>query len=176
MQHDDLLNHEDITYAYRLAYVLNSYREPLLKDVETRFGLSRPEWTVLLCLSRQSGLISRDICAITGQARNSISRGVGLLERKGLIRRTPDGADGRRNVLELTAAGSDLYRRIVPFFQERERNMIGCLNAKELESLDHLLSKLCRHVPEWSWRKPIPDTSSADSKRTTLVRRPKEAD
>jgi DNA-binding MarR family transcriptional regulator len=157
MEHDELLNHEDITYAYRLAYILNFYREPLLKDVETKFGLSRPEWTVLLCLSRQPGLISRDICAITGQARNSISRGVGLLERKGLIRRTPDGKDGRRNVLELTPAGRAVYDRIVPHFQTRERAMIGCLDDDELARLDGLLTKLCRHVPDWASDPAIPN-------------------
>lgn len=129
-------------WAYRLAYVVNRYREPLLKHVEEEFGLIRPEWTVLLCLSVRQDIIAKDIWEITGQPRNSISRGAKSLEKKGLIRRCKSKFDRRRVILELTPLGGEMFDQLSPFFEDRETRLLSCLTEREAEQFKSLLIKM----------------------------------
>jgi len=43
-----------------------------------------------------------------------------------------------------------MYEDIMPMFEEGEREMLACLNKKELELLDKLLTKMVEAVPNWS--------------------------
>lgn len=138
-----------IPFAYRIAYLTNFYREPLLREIDLQFGLSRPEWTVLICLKYQDGTCATDICDITEQPRNNISRAVNLLTTKKLITREPDPTDARRTLLRLTRAGENLYERAMPMFVQREAQVLDCLDDHEREQLDRLLDKLCGAVPQW---------------------------
>lgn len=135
-------------WAYRLAYVVNRYREPLLKYVEEEFGLIRPEWTVLLCVSAREGIIAKDIWEMTGQPRNSISRGAKSLEKKGLIRRSKSETDRRRIILELTPLGKEMFDKISPFFEDRETHLLSCLTGPEVEQLQYLLIKMVGFMDE----------------------------
>ncbi|MFC3229897.1 MarR family winged helix-turn-helix transcriptional regulator [Marinibaculum pumilum] len=132
--------------TYRLGYLVNYYREPLMRDIEGRFGLIRPEWTVLLCLSAQQGLTASDICDMTGHLRAAVSRGVGLLEKKGLIERVGDESDGRRLRLFLTGRGREVFARIEPLLQAREDALLARLSAAERERLRRQLDHLCERV------------------------------
>lgn len=145
----NIVDGTSIRYAYRIAFLANFYREPLMRRMEREFALIRPEWTVLICLTFQDGLHARDICEITEQPRNTISRAVRTLSDKGLISHRVDTADARRTILRLTPAGRDLHARIMPMFEEGERRMLGCLNATERRQLDVLLDKLTHAVPDW---------------------------
>ena len=145
----ELANRSTIPFAYRMAYVINWYREPLLKQIESDFGFSRPEWTVLLCLSLGDTMISKDIARITGQPRNSISRAVERLVSKRLIRRSCHGDDRRKSYLDSTERGQALFQEMVVRFEARERQMLSALSAAEQVTLDRILNKLTANVPRW---------------------------
>jgi len=98
----------------------------------------------------RDSLNSRDICEITEQPSNTVSRGVSSLVKKGLIRTEPDSIDARRTVLYITAKGKLLYERIMPMFVERESKLLASLSEDEIQQLDGLLDKLSRDVPNWS--------------------------
>jgi DNA-binding MarR family transcriptional regulator len=142
-----LLESIPIRLAYKTAFITNFYREPLLYEMELGYGLTRPEWTILICLAYEDGLNPKDICAFTEQPRNNVSRGANMLEAKGLITRAPDPQDARRAVLCLTPEGSDLYARIMPAFVERETLVFGALDASERRTLDQLLTKVAKAMP-----------------------------
>ncbi len=146
----DIIDATSIRYGYRIAFLTNFYREPLLRRIEREYGLTRPEWTILICLTYRDGLNSRDICEITEQPSNSISRGVSALEAKGLIRRLPDDADARRMCLYILPAGRTMHDAIMPLFEQAEAEMLAPLSDNERDTLDHLLNKLARDVGRWS--------------------------
>lgn len=145
----DIVAGTPIPIAYRLAFLTNFYREPLMRRMEQEHGLIRPEWTILICLVYRDGLNPRDICEITEQPRNTISRSVASLEAKGFVRREPDPGDARRLMLRLTPAGRAAYDVIMPMFVEGEARLLACLEPSERETLEGLLDKLCRAVPRW---------------------------
>ncbi len=146
---EEIIRNTEIPLAYRLAYVANSYREPLLRTVEREFGLIRPEWTVLLCLAARSGLTSTEVAEVTGQARNSISRAVKLLEKKGFIERIQDRTDRRKASMLLTDKGHRIYEDVVDLFKRREVQMLNGLTPSERLTLETLLKKMTREVGNW---------------------------
>lgn len=148
----DIVDGTPIRFAYRIAFLTNFLREPLLRRMEKEFGIIRPEWTVLICLAFRDGLNPRDICEITEQPSNTVSRGVAALARKGLVTTEPDPDDARRTVLRLTPAGRATHDAIMPMFVEGERRMLACLTEDEVQALDRLLDKLARATPDWAQR------------------------
>jgi len=102
----DIIDSTPIPYGYRFSFLTNFFREPVLRKMEKEFGLIRPELTVLICLNSNQTCTSKDICEITEQPSNTVSRAVGSLEKKGHISRTTD--EKRTGTIELH------IRQIVP--------------------------------------------------------------
>jgi MarR family transcriptional regulator, temperature-dependent positive regulator of motility len=144
-----MLESNAVTHAWRLNYIASFYAVPFYLDLEQRIGISRPEYVILFCVIHRPGVTAGEIVTATGRPKNSISFAVTRLEKKGLIARRPNHADSRCMELRATAPGRAIYRRILPFLQERERRMLAPLSAEERERLGALLMKIALNVPEW---------------------------
>lgn len=144
-----ILNGTEIPTAYKIGYILNFYREPSFRAIETEFGLTRPEIVILLALHFRDGITASEFCEFSGHLKAGVSRAVIALEKKGLIRRQTDAADNRRQLLFVTEAGRELYGRYIPALRAREQAMLSCLSIAERRQLDRLLDKLAAHVPQW---------------------------
>lgn len=138
-----------IPTAFKIGYVLNFYREPSFRMIEAEFGLTRPEIVILIFLTVRDGATASEFCEFSGHLKASVSRAAILLDKKGLIRREPDPADSRRQLLWLTDQGRALYERYVPLLIAREEAMLACLSGSERQQLGALLDKLAAHVPNW---------------------------
>ena len=145
----DILDATPFPIGYRIAFLTNFWREPVLRQMEKDFGIIRPELTVLMCLSFQSDLYARDICEITEQPSNTVSRGVASLEKKGYITRSRDAVDTRRQVLNITQAGQKAHDAIMERFKSAEARMLGCLTPDEAQQLQHTLDKIAWDVGRW---------------------------
>ena len=144
-----ILDATDIPVGYRISFLTNFWREPLLRRMQRQTGLIRPELTVLICLDFQHNLNARDICEITEQPSNPVSRAVTSLTKKGLISRGPDKADSRRLVLNITQKGRVLHHQLMETFCAAEKKMLQTLSADEVKTLTALLDKLARDVTRW---------------------------
>lgn len=146
----EILHNNPILDAYLLNYVANFYVGPLLKVVDARQGLTRPEWIVIFCLSQRDGLNAQQISDVTGRAKSSVSHAIKLLQKKKLLHRTTDPVDGRRQVLKLTPAGRAAYSDLVTYFVEREEAMLACLTTAERRILRKLMTKLTDNMDDWT--------------------------
>ena len=145
----DIVDSTPIPFGYRISFLTNFFREPVLRRMEKEFDLIRPELTVLICLQFSATCTSKDICEITEQPSNTVSRAVGSLEKRGVITREADKNDARRHVLRLTENGTKLYHQVMELFVEAEAKLVECLSVEERGQLDTILGKLCRAVPDW---------------------------
>jgi DNA-binding MarR family transcriptional regulator len=146
----NILDGNPILDAYLLNYVANFYVGPLLKIVDARQGLTRPEWIVIFCLTQCDGLNAQQISDVTGRAKSSISHAIKLLEKKKMLQRTPDPHDARRRALQLTPKASQAYADLVGFFIEREKQMLACLSDSERRTLRKLMFKLTENMHYWA--------------------------
>jgi DNA-binding MarR family transcriptional regulator len=145
-----ILKNNPIPAAYRLNYVANFYVGPLIKRMEDKHRMTRPEWIVLFCLNQQTGLNAQQISNVTGRPKTSISTAVNQLQRKKLIIRHTDVKDGRRQVLRATEAGQKMYKAILRSFVTREADMLACLNRDERRVLMGLLDKIIENSASWA--------------------------
>jgi DNA-binding MarR family transcriptional regulator len=147
---DAILKGNPLPIAYRLNYLANFYVGPLIKNMEQEHGMTRPEWIVLFCLTRRSGLSAQQISDVTGRPKTSISAAVKQLQRKKLLSRSVDTNDGRRRVLEITEAGRRIYSAILVGFVRREADMVTCLSKDERSMFLQVLNKMIDNSALWA--------------------------
>ena len=83
----DILDGVKIPFAYKLGYMINSYREPSFRAIEATHGLTRPEILSLIFLYFRDGISAADICDFSGHLKNNISRAITALKAKRVVRR-----------------------------------------------------------------------------------------
>jgi MarR family transcriptional regulator, temperature-dependent positive regulator of motility len=147
---NEIIDGVAIPFAYKMGYMINSYREPSFRSIEAKFGLTRPEILTLIFLYHRDGISASDICDFSGHLKNNISRAVTALEKKGLLKRESDPLDQRRWVLLITEDGRNMHDRFMPGLIKREEEMMKCFNHKERAEFEVLLRKLCAHAASWS--------------------------
>ncbi len=146
MIRNTFLKKNDFPYFFRIQFLSSNFRDPLLRRIEQEHGLTRPEFSILICLALRAGISAIDIADITRQPENTLGRGVSLLLEKGFITKEPHPADGRRYKLYLTDAGREQYQAFIHLFVEADQAMVECLTAKERADLDAILDKMCAAV------------------------------
>ena len=102
-----------------------------------------------MCI-RDSESNARDICEITEQPSNTVSRAVVSLEEKSYITRSRDNLDARRIKLRITDSGQAVHDDLMKMFSQAEEVMLKHLTQKEVDRLNALLDKLARSAPQWS--------------------------
>lgn len=151
----EILDGISIPFAYKMGYLVNSYREPSFRSIESKLGLTRPEILTLIFLFHRDGITASEICDFSGHLKNNISRAVTALEKKGLIRRNSDSGDQRKLLLYITPTGRSMHERFMPGLQKRELEMMSVLSTRERDDLSRLLRKICSSTPAWSGKKHV---------------------
>lgn len=127
---------------YRLSVLANTVSRSLARTYSAQFDLSVPEWRVMAVLARMAPLSAGEVADRAAMDKVQVSRAVTRLCERALLNRQADGADRRRQRLELSRAGWKIYRRIVPPAQALQDRLEAALTPAEARQLDSLLSKL----------------------------------
>jgi len=116
-----------------------------LLDQEIRpFGLAEVEFRVLTTLYAQPDGVGHpsELCSRTGQSPANMSRISDALLELGLISRVPSVRDRRKLVLQITAAGEELVRRLVPTLYGPLEAMLEDFSAFEQQQMIEQLKRL----------------------------------
>jgi len=137
-------------FAFRFNYLGKFYNAPLYGWVRRRYGLTRPEYIVIHGLGLCTCATARDLSVSFGFPKNTLSRAIHNLVRRGLIERAPRTDDRRSFDLRLTASGSAIYDEALPFFIRMQEDMLRILSPAEREQLSVLLAKVALDTFTWS--------------------------
>ncbi|WP_444898529.1 MarR family winged helix-turn-helix transcriptional regulator [Microbulbifer sp. VAAC004] len=137
---------------YRLSVLSNRVSNAISQAYGARFHLTIPAWRVMAILGRFPDLSAAELVEQTAMDKVAISRAVSSLLKNDYITRSEDPADRRRQVLNLSELGSEVYARIVPLAQQYENDLIASLSSEEREQLDGIIEKLMVRAKEWSER------------------------
>ncbi|WP_285673637.1 MarR family winged helix-turn-helix transcriptional regulator [Paralimibaculum aggregatum] len=132
--------------AFRITYLGNAIINPVYDAIKRDFGLIRPEYTVLACLSHYPELTAQDVATISRQPRNTISRAVHRTLAEGYIERAPDPEDGRQARLRITPAGRALHKKAAAYMAARQEEVLAGLDAGERRTLGALLRKAAQYA------------------------------
>lgn len=111
------------------------------------------QYAALAAVKSNPGIDATRIAGMIAFDRTTISGVLERLESKGLIARTANAADRRAKLLEATAAGKTLLKKVEPAIQAAQERILAPLDTKEREQLLLLLAKLV-HLNNDSSRAP----------------------
>ncbi|MCW8127153.1 MarR family winged helix-turn-helix transcriptional regulator [Microbulbifer halophilus] len=137
---------------YRLSVLSNRVSNAIAQAYGTRFELTIPAWRVMAILGRFPDLSAADLVEQTAMDKVAISRAVSSLFKNDYISRSEDPSDRRRQVLNLTELGREVYERIVPLAQQYENDLMSSLSPEERQQLDSIIEKLMDRAQAWADR------------------------
>lgn len=106
------------------------------------FGLSVSRFNLLRHLEKRGRLTATDLCQLLLCDKANVTRLLDGLEREGLVRRTPDNADGRRAYVTLTLAGQTRLKEANEAYQASVLNRFNGFSSQEKLTLNELLGLL----------------------------------
>jgi MarR family transcriptional repressor of emrRAB len=118
---------------------LGQFFEPVFRKI----GLSENSFHVLCLLmsSDRNRASPSTLSEMVGTSRANMTRILGELEGGGFVSRANEQRDGRRYVIEITAAGRRAVRDAVPKLSQPLRRAFSDLSPEEFAQLDGLLRK-----------------------------------
>jgi DNA-binding MarR family transcriptional regulator len=132
-----------------------TYRLHLLQkitDLESRqayvdhAGLSLSDGRCLAAIGTFEPLSVQDLARQANLNKSQASRAAQALVGQGLVRKQDSSADGRGVVLTLTPAGRKTWARTMALVKQRNQQIFGCLDERELAILSDLFDRLIAHA------------------------------
>ena len=123
----------------------------LVRDFEVAVyesgGLSWSAYQLLYTLKSVGPLHPKTLARIAAVSTASMSSLLNTMSKKGLIDRSPDPEDGRRQIISLSAEGDAMVQRLYRENLAREKAWSTALAPAEFEALNSLVQKMLDHRP-----------------------------
>lgn len=129
---------------YRLAVAAEKLSDLLARRYRQEFGISVPEWRVLVHLTQADGVSVRDIERKVAMEKSKVSRAATRLEAEGYVQKRVNDRDRRLVHLALTAKGHALMAKLLPLaegFQQEINARLGATLQGFEDGLDALLKE-----------------------------------
>lgn len=144
--HDTLPDFDLERYLpYRFTVLSARLSSELAKTYKTDFGISMPEWRVLLNVGYSDSPSIRDIEKRVSLEKSKVSRAAAKLEAKGYVTKKTDDTDRRLLKLALTSQGAELLGQLIPIaqsFQAELDKLLGDQGETLQHSFDILMDNL----------------------------------
>ncbi|HEV2635337.1 MAG TPA: MarR family transcriptional regulator [Actinocrinis sp.] len=119
-------------------------------------GLARADarkwhYAVLVALAESGPGSQATLSRWTGVYRSDLVAVINELAERGLVERTPDPADRRRNVITLTAQGREKLQQLDQVLADAQDDLLAPLSGAERATLTGLLARLVEyHGDQWT--------------------------
>ncbi|NIB38967.1 MarR family transcriptional regulator [Pseudomaricurvus alkylphenolicus] len=135
----------------RLSLLMESFQ----KEVCQPHDLQPTDYNVLAAL-RRSGepfrLSPSELYGVLERSSGGMTKMLGRLQKQGLIRRVPDPDDGRSKLVQLTKKGQTVEHQVFSTYLEVSRQLLGDLEASELDEINQSLEKLMSSFESYFYR------------------------
>jgi MarR family transcriptional regulator, organic hydroperoxide resistance regulator len=128
-----------------LPYLVNRVGQQFIIDmtpVLNEVGVDIQSWRVLIALYQRGGQPVGALSDLTSINFSTLSRVLGRMEKKDLVRRVRGTQDARSFTIELTDTGRSTTETILPRAAALEAQATGNFSEAELATLRQLLAKL----------------------------------
>jgi DNA-binding MarR family transcriptional regulator len=136
-----VLTLEPLAVANRLRPALLKLARELRRESHA-LGVTGGQVSLLFQISRNRGIGVRDLAALERMSPAAMSGYVDRLERAGLVERTPNPNDRRRQGLSVTAEGDRVLRSVKSRRTAWLAARLEGLTPEELEAIDNAVEPL----------------------------------
>ena len=140
-KNDEELILEDFL-PYRLAILSHTVSSLIARVYDKRFGVTIPEWRVILIVGRFPGLSAVEVAERTMLDKVAVSRAVTKLIKAGRIDREFADADRRRSILTLSEEGRKVHDEIAPLALAMEDDLLHGLDQEQIDTLNTVIERL----------------------------------
>jgi DNA-binding MarR family transcriptional regulator len=120
----------------------NARAQRVLGDAFAAEGLRGYHFRLLAALDQYGPSSQADLGRHTGIDRSDVVAALNELVHDGLAMRTPDPADGRRNIVSVTRRGRSTLERVDRVIDDVQEKVLEPLTASERTTFVRLLAKL----------------------------------
>lgn len=138
---------EPLAVANRLRPILLQLNRELRREVHS-LGVTGRQVSLLVQVAKNPGIGARELAARERMSPAGISGHVARLERAGLVQRTPDAVDRRRQGLAVTAQGQRVLRSVRSRRTAWLAARLERLTPEELRAIEQALAPLERLLEE----------------------------
>ena len=118
----------------RLSRIVDGYYRKNLIDYE----ITENQLTILFLLSEMKKVVQGRIGKVLKLERSTVSRNIKLLEKKGLIKRTPE----YKPEIELTTKGKNIALELIPRWEKTMDELTAKLGDNGIQIINKLELKL----------------------------------
>lgn len=136
-------------FPYQFSVLAQQVTE-FIAQIYERFGLTKMEWRVLATIGYHGEISAKDICTFTHLDKMQVSRAINKLIKSEFLLQQTSSQDRRKNALNLTEKGEQLYQEIIPLVKTQEQKLLKGLTARECEQLKVLTVKLSSQLEVFS--------------------------
>jgi len=111
-----------------------------------RYGLTLPMYRVMAALWQRGGQSLGDLSEMTTVEISTLSRLVGVMQRKGLLSRTRPDSNARTVEINLTKSGRALVEQLIPLAQRHEQVGLEGFAPDEIAALKKNLVTVYRNL------------------------------
>ena len=112
-------------------------------DALRPFDLTNGQFSLLMSLNRPVPPPMGPVASLLAMDRTTLTAALKPLERRGLVKISPDPADRRSRILQLTGKGQQLLASAVPVWESTHREVERLVPNDDPESLRIALRALC---------------------------------
>jgi MarR family transcriptional regulator for hemolysin len=123
-------------------------------------GMTRAQWTILVNLERQPGLLQKELAEILEVEPITVARLVDRLEARGMVERRGDPSDRRCWRLHLTGASRPLMSEIGAHLNELAGICLAGQDPGAMEGLQRSLAMMREAMAAELRRTPLPPIAS----------------
>lgn len=105
-------------------------------------GLRRYHYAMLAALDEFGPSSQADLGRCTGIDRSDVVAAINTLEERGHVGRSPDPADGRRNIITITAAGTAHLKRLDAVVASAQDELLRSWTRGERDNLIKQLTRI----------------------------------
>jgi DNA-binding MarR family transcriptional regulator len=112
-------------------------------DVLRPFGLTNGQFSLLMSLNRPEPPAMGPVASLLAMDRTTLTAALKPLERRGLVKVSPDTSDRRSRNLKLTAKGEELLARAVPAWERTHHEVEELIPDGDPDELRRSLRAFC---------------------------------
>ena len=131
---------------YQLAVLSSHISREFSEIYANNFGLTVPEWRVIVHLHNAGPVSVREIQARVDMDKSKVSRAATRLEKSGYITKETNTDDRRLLKLALTDKGHDLMKQIIPLAHDFETKLSKQMGSDDA-TFRALMAKFVKALP-----------------------------
>ncbi len=131
-----------------LGAIANRWTAVSSKSYREKFDLGIGEWRILASLAVLGSATSLAIAKLVKMDGGAVSRGIRVLEARGLVKPLPGRFAGRTRPYALTEAGLAQFEEMMALALAREQKLLSRLTPEDRSALLRLLAQLYEILDE----------------------------